>query len=139
MKPLLDSSVLIAALVPTEAGHQACATQLTQPGATVYVHALNEVFATLTGGTLGFRLDADIAAQLIRDKIIARMEVIVLTAEETAAAQQQARAHGVRGGAIYDFMHLIAARKARADTLLTLNLTDFLHLHREGDPDVRQP
>jgi|GEM_PF-4528922 len=36
-------------------------------------------------------------------------------------------------------MHLVAARKTKADVLFTLNLSDFLSLHREGDPDIRRP
>lgn len=52
---------------------------------------------------------------------------------------KRARAHGVRGGAVYDYMHLVAARKGKADVLFTLNLSDFQHLHREGDPEIRHP
>ena len=36
-------------------------------------------------------------------------------------------------------MHLVAARKANAATLHTLNLDDFLHLRRSGDPEIRHP
>ena len=36
-------------------------------------------------------------------------------------------------------MHLVDARKGEADVLYTLNLGDFLHLHRESDPEIRRP
>lgn len=140
MRVLCDSSVLIAALLPGEDHHAACAAVLTGADAVVvHVHALNETFATLTGGSLGFRVDADLAARLIREQIIARATMIVLDAEEVTAALGKARAHGVRGGAVYDYMHLVAARKGKTNVLYTLNLADFQHLHREGDPEIRRP
>lgn len=140
MRLLCDSSVLIAALLPSEDHHAASAAVLIGADTiVVHVHALNETFATLTGGSLGFRVDVDLAARLIREQIIARATMIVLDAEEVTTELGKARAHGVRGGAVYDYMHLVAARKGKADVLYTLNLADFQHLHREGDPEIRRP
>jgi predicted nucleic acid-binding protein len=132
--------VLIAALLPSEDHHGASAAVLNGTDTmVVHVHALNETFATLTGGSLGFRVDADLTARLLREQIVARAAMVVLDAEEVTDALDKARAHGVRGGAVYDYMHLVAARKGKADVLYTLNLTDFQHLHREGDPEIRRP
>ena len=140
MRVLCDSSVLIAALLPSEDHHASSAAVLNGTDTmVVHVHALNETFATLTGGALGFRVDADLAARLIREQIVARAAMVVLDAEEVTDALDKARAHGVRGGAVYDYMHLVAARKGKADILYTLNLSDFQHLHREGDPEIRCP
>ena len=140
MRVLCDSSVLIAALLPSEDHHAASAAVLNGADTmVVHVHALNETFATLTGGALGFRVDADLAARLIREQIVARAAMVVLNAEEVTDALDKARAHGVRGGAVYDYMHLVAARKGQANVLFTLNLSDFQHLHREGDPEIRRP
>lgn len=140
MRVLCDSSVLIAALLPSEDHHAASAAVLNGADTmVVHVHALNETFATLTGGSLGFRVDADLAARLLREQIGARAAMVVLDAEEVTDALDKARAHGVRSGAVYDYMHLVAARKGKADVLLTLNLSDFQHLHREGDPEIRHP
>ena len=115
MKVLCDSSVLIAALLPSQDHHSPSVAVLNGADrVAVHVHALNETFATLTGGSLGFRVDADLAARLIREQIINRAITIVLNAEEFTDALGKARTHGVRGGAVYDYMHLVAARKARS-------------------------
>jgi predicted nucleic acid-binding protein len=45
--------------------------------------------------------------------------------QETLAALDKGRRHGVRGGHIHDFLHVAAARKAGADKIYTLNLDDF--------------
>jgi predicted nucleic acid-binding protein len=140
MRALCDSSVLIASLLPSEDHHSASAALLNGTDTlVVHVHALNETFATLTGGSLGFRVDANLAARMIRERIIARSSMIVLNADDVTAALDQARVHGVRGGAVYDYMHLVAARKGQAEVIYTLNLADFHQLKREGDPEIRSP
>ena len=139
MSALLDSSVLIAALVPDEATHVESLALLTQGGNAVYAHAILETFSTLTGGRLGVKVDADLAAKLLHEPILPRVHVVELGIAEVMTALEQARRHGVRGGAVYDFMHLVAARKVGADILYTVNFSDFRHLTREGDPEVRCP
>ena len=139
MSALLDSSVLVAALVPDEDRHTECLALLMQGDNIVYAHAFLETFSTLTGGKLGVRVDADFAAQLLSETVLPRVRVIELGIEELADALRLTRKQGVRGGGVYDYMHLVAARKAKAGTLYTINLRDFQHLHREGDPEIQHP
>ena len=139
MSALLDSSVLVAALAPDEDRHAECLALLMQTGNVVYAHAFLETFATLTGGRLGVKVDADFAARLLSESVMPRVQVIELGIAELLAALRLARKHGVRGGGVYDYMHLVAARKTKADILYTINLRDFQHLHREGDPEIRCP
>lgn len=122
-----------------DSDHAACDDLLNQGGSWTTSHALNETFATLTGGRLGMRVDADVAAKMIRESIVPCVRFVELSVDEIIAAQGSARKQGVRGGGVYDYMHLVAARKAAADLLCTINLGDFLHLHREGDPEIRRP
>ena len=84
-------------------------------------------------------MDADLTARVIRERIVACATLIVLNSEEVIDALAEARIHGVRGGVVYDYMHLVAARKGDADFLYTLNLADFKALRREGDPEIRRP
>ena len=139
MSDLLDSSVLIAALIPDEPGHAESLALLKRGDCAIYLHALHETFSTLTGGRMAIRVDAGVAARMLRESISPQVTVVALTTDEVLDAIDTARRHGVRGGAIYDYMHLVAARKANAATLHTLNLDDFLHLRRSGDPEIRCP
>lgn len=139
MSALLDSSVLVAALVTDEDRHAESLALLRQGGNSVFAHAFLETFSTLTGGRLGVKVDADLAARLLRETVLPRVIVIELGIAEILAALGLARKHGVRGGAVYDFMHLVAARKAGVPTLYTLNLADFQVLRREGAPEIRRP
>ena len=139
MSALLDSSVLVAALAPDEDSHAESLALLMQGENVVYAHAFLETFSTLTGGKLGVKVDANLAAQLLCETVLPRVRVVEPGIEEVLAALRLARKHGVRGGAVYDFMHLVAARKAGATPLYTLNIADFQPLHREGDPEIRRP
>jgi predicted nucleic acid-binding protein len=139
MSVLLDSSVLVAWLAPDEDRHEECLALLLQRGNVVHAHAFLETFSTLTGGRLGVKVDADFATKLLSETVLPRVQVIELGIAELLDALRLARKQGVRGGGVYDYMHLVAARKAKADILYTINLSDFEHLHREGDPEIRRP
>lgn len=139
MSDCLDSSILVAAVVPEELAHTASLQLLRRGDCAIYRHALLESFSTLTGSRLGQRVDPWDAARLLRRNIRPRVTVLDLDLDETLDAIDGARSRGVRGGAIYDYMHLVAARKARAEFFYTLNTGHFLAFWREGDPEIRRP
>jgi predicted nucleic acid-binding protein len=136
---LLDSSVLVASLDSDEPRHAACDRLLGTGGHLAYAHAMSETFAVLTGGKPSRRLRPALAFKLIEDNVLPFVELVHLTGKETLAAIAQSEARGVRGGAIYDLLHLAAARKAGAAALVTLDTRDFQALSRAGDPEVRLP
>jgi hypothetical protein len=76
---------------------------------------------------------------MIRESILPCVRLVDINVEDVVAAHGNARHQGVRGGAIYDYMHLVAARKAAAESLITLNFNDFNILRRDGDPIVERP
>lgn len=139
MNCYLDSSVLVSSLLPDDPDFVVCDALLAQQGHWTTPHALNETFATLTRGLLGTRIDADVAVRMIFESIVPCVQFVEVTATDVIDAQASARRHGVRGGAIYDFMHLVAARKCAVKKLATLNANDFLHVRREGDPAIERP
>ena len=139
MKSALDSSVIVSALCAGDPDHDACRKVLLAGRHSVLAHAFAETFSTLTGGRLGFRLPASDAADLLGKRIAPKLRSITLEAEELLTAFGEAEARGVRGGAIYDYLHLFAARKAGAKSFFTLNLGDFHSFHCPGDPEILSP
>lgn len=139
MSAFLDSSVLVAALAPDETKHSDCLALLLQGGHCIYSHALLETFSTLTGGKLGVRVTPDLAAQMLSETILPRVTVVELSTAEIVDALCFAQSLGVRGGCVYDYMHLLAAKKGDVSVIYTLNMDDFQHLRRGDDPDVRFP
>jgi predicted nucleic acid-binding protein len=135
----LDSSILVAALVGDEDAHGASVKLLGRTGATAWTHALAETFSTLTGGRLGRRVPPSLAVEMIRVTLVPRLRLIELDGVAMVAALGEAEEAGVRGGAIYDFLHLRAAAAAGARALITLDERHFQALVRPGDPVIEAP
>lgn len=138
-RALLDTSVVLASLDPDEARHAACDRLLAQGGHWLCAHALAETFSILTGGRHGRRLRPAAAAGLLEDSVLPFVQLVSLNGKEVMAALQAADARGVRGGAVYDLLHLAAARKAGAVRVLTLDPRDFQALAQPGDPRIESP
>jgi predicted nucleic acid-binding protein len=139
MISVLDSSVLVAALVEAEQHHIASGALLDKPGMHIHAHALAEAFSTLTGGRLGYRVLPETAMELLEQSVLPYVGVITLSAKEMTMGLKGARSRAVRGAAIYDYLHLVAARKAKARRLYTLDVANFRSFHRAGDPEILLP
>jgi predicted nucleic acid-binding protein len=136
----LDSSVLIAAMRSDNAHHEACARLvLSGEDLATSAHALMEAFSILTGGHSRPRVDAADAAQILEENLSKRFQIVSLSPREIFQMLKLCRSRGVRGGAIYDFQHLTAARKAGAEVLHTLDFGDFQSFARNGDPRIELP
>ena len=136
---LIDTSVVVASLDPDEPQHLACDRLLAAGPHKLYAHALAETFSMLTGGRQGRRLHPGAAASLIQESVLPYVQLVSLSGKEVMAALATADARGARGGAVYDLLHLVAARKAGAFRLLTLDVRDFQALVRPGDPLIESP
>ena len=139
MSAFLDTSVLIASLDSDEPRHGACDRLVSGGGHAVYVHALAETFSVLTGGRQGRRLGSAAAARLIDSSVLPFVQAHALSGKDLVAALAECEARGVRGGAVYDLLHLIAARKAGAEVLMTLDVRHCQALSRRGDPRIETP
>lgn len=138
MKRFLDSSILVAALLEDEPHHEACLALLDRPRSSAWTHALAETFSTLTGGRIGNRVRTVQATELL-EALRPHLIWVALDAADTIAEIAEASVRGVRGGALYDALHLRAARKTGAEVLYTLNARHFLSIARIGDPRIETP
>ncbi|MEO6080174.1 MAG: PIN domain-containing protein [Steroidobacteraceae bacterium] len=134
----LDSTVLVAAVVEDEPCHDACLLLLRRKNIATWTHTLAEVFSTLTGGRLGTRVSPTVANQLI-SAMVRRLRLIELSASDVMLAIHQADAAGVQGGALYDYLHVIAARKVDATELHSINARHFEAVTRSGGPKIVTP
>lgn len=139
MSGLLDTSVILASLNPDEAHHAAYDRIVAAGGSKIYWHALAETFSVLTGGRQGRRLGASAAVRLVEQCVLPFVQVQLLSAKDLMSALAECESRGVCGGAIYDWLHLAAARKVRAEVFYTLDLRDFQSLARPGDPRIEVP
>lgn len=139
MNAFIDTSVLVAAMIESEDFHGPCRALVAHGEAGMYAHGIAETFSTLTGGKKTFRLSAAVAAEFLDAHFVPRLAITALTPAEILRTMREAEARGVRGGAIFDFLHLVAARKAKAARFYTLNISHFRAFHRTGDPEIVHP
>ena len=139
MKCAIDTSVLVDALGKGGPHHAASLNVINTPGNVASSHILSETFSTLTGGRLEFRVPASQAASILKDHVAPRLKLITLSPSDLLRAYAEAESRGVSGGAVYDYLHLFAARKSKAERLYTLNFNDFMAFHRLGDPEILRP
>lgn len=139
MKDHVDSSVLVAALVDSERHHPTCLALLREGELQAHSHALVETFSSLTGGRNLPRVSPSIAAEIIEATVLPRVKIVSLSARQIIHSMKEAESRGVRGGAIYDYLHLVAARAEKARRIYTLDASDFRSFHRRGDPEIVHP
>lgn len=139
MKRALDSSVLVGALSEQEPLHEGCQRLLAGKSLVAWTHVIAETFSAMTGGRQSWRASPSATSQLIDKMIMPRLSFTDLNADEISHALHQAQAVGVRGGAVYDYLHLVAARKAGAKQFYTLNQRHFAAVAQPGDPQILLP
>lgn len=132
-RTLLDTSVLVAALVRAHANHKAARPWLErmQRGEIVGVvssHSLLELYAVLTRLPLRPRISPETAWSLIRTNLLERAALVHLPLEAYITLLDKLAKRGVRGGATYDALILEAGLASQAHCCLTLNIRDFRRL-----------
>jgi predicted nucleic acid-binding protein len=141
VKFALDTSVLVAGLVTTHP-HNSRAARWVEPkprrALTVTTHALAECWASLTALPLEPRIGSDQAFALV-NRLLPHLRVTSLSRAVYVEALRRCAGLGLRSGAVYDALHLIAAEKVGANVFLTFNLSDFERLARPGGPAIRAP
>ncbi|MEW6348081.1 MAG: PIN domain-containing protein [Thermodesulfobacteriota bacterium] len=130
MKVLLDTSLLVAAMVEAHPAHQRALPWLqgvkdgTHKGF-VAAHSIAELYAVLTTLPVQPRIPPVVASRLIQRNVITVCDVVALSQEDYAAMPAHVSASRIVGGTIYDALILYAAIKTHVDRVVTLNEKDF--------------
>ena len=133
MRLYFDTSVLVSMAVAHHP-HHALAYAAFHPVTTgrhqgfVSAHGLAETFNTLTRLPITPMVHPTEAYRFVTESIVARCAVISLTEKDYLATLEAAAKAGLRGGILYDALHLRCAEKASCDRIYTFNLSDFVRL-----------
>ena len=144
MRVLFDTSVLVAAMIESHPLHDRAYPWLdrARKGALTYLvaaHSLAELYAVLSTYPTRPRLTAGAAARLVHDNVQIPARVVTLSARDYGAVIQDLAQASLPGGVVYDALIARAARKAKADRLLTLNPRDFHRVWPEAEGVVVAP
>ena len=94
----------------------------------VCTHSLAECFSALTSLPVRPRIQPGTASNLIEESIDKHASLVDLGADDYRQAMAGLAKAGLSGGVTYDALLLAAARKTRANVLLTMNPRDFQRL-----------
>jgi predicted nucleic acid-binding protein len=144
VKVLLDTSVLIAALVRAHPRHADACPWLVRArageiGMVVAAHTLAELHATLTTLPVRPRISPETAARLRDDNLPDTAEIVALTADDYRSVLRHVVELGLAGGVVYDALIARVAENARVDRLVTLNEADFRRAWPEGTDRITGP
>lgn len=137
MSALLDTSVIVPALVDQLPNHPVCLSMFVAltGGAERPVcstHAIAETYSVLTALPVRRRVHPADAAQIIEHNLMKRFHIVELTADDYRGAFQRVASAGLRSGIVYDALHLSAALKAGCSRIYTYNLEHFKALAPDG-------
>ena len=129
MKVLMDTSTLVAAVLPSHEQHVACVQWLEAAKQKAFeliisVHTIAELYAVLTRMPVRPRITGEIAVQFI-DDILAAARPVALSPRHYQDLVASLAQSGLVGGVIYDGVIAKAAEIEGVDYLLTLNKSDF--------------
>lgn len=143
MKAAFDTSVLVAALVPSHVHHARAYPWLNAVGSgalsgVVSAHALAEMFSVMTKIPLSPPITPAQGAQMIE-----RLRPFFLVVEEdegvAAAAVARCAAVGAATGAVFDAIHIVTAERAGVDVVVTFNERHFRRLSTTTTPRIVVP
>lgn len=133
MRLYFDTSVLVSLAVAHHPHHD-LAYAAFHPVTTgrnqgfVSAHGLAETFTTLTRLPITPMVHPTEAYRFVSETIVAHCEVVCLVEKDYMATLEAAAKTGLRGGVVYDALHLRCAEKARCDRIYTFNISDFVRI-----------
>ena len=134
MKVLLDTSVLVAAMVEAHPAHVKSLAQLQRikngaDAGLVSAHTIAELYAILTTLPVKPRISSVIAYELIQHNVRDLCEVMSLSVEDYSAVTKHLSEEGIIGGVTYDALIVYTAIKGQVDRVVTLNESDFRRIY----------
>lgn len=85
------------------------------------------------------RIRPDQALHLIEESILKHFKIYEFKKEDYISVLKNSSLHSIKGGTVYDALHILAAQKMKANIVLTLNLKNFLSIWSEGKKILKNP
>jgi len=144
MRVLLDTSVLVAAMVEAHPHHDRALPWLQRVKhkeitAVITCHSLAESYSILTTLPVHPRIPSAVAWRLIQENILDAFTLVPLTGDDYRAVLEHLSMTGIIGGATYDALIAHTASKAKVDQLLTFNAKDFRGIYPGLSKQIVEP
>lgn len=143
MRVAFDTSVILAGSIAGHVHEERAAAWFAAAreglfSAAATTHALAETWATATALPVEPRIASGLVQRMI-DRFRSRVEILELSWDDYRRAMLRCGDTGLRAGAVYDALHLVAAERWNAQVLLTFNTRDFVRLVAPEGPRIAMP
>ena len=141
---LFDTSVLVASLLEDHPHFEKSNLWLQKvvsgksKGA-VSNHCLAELYSALTTIPVVPRIRSDQAFQLIEESVLKYFKIYEYKIQDYTDVLKESSLNSLKGGMVYDALHIQAAKKLKASFVLTLNLKHFLMIWPDGKKILKSP
>jgi predicted nucleic acid-binding protein len=144
MRILLDTTILVAAMVEAHPAHQRALPWLQQVhtgshNGLVAAHTLAELYSVLTTLPVQPRVSPGIAHQMIEQNVLAAFEIVTLSDMDYKSVLNHLADLKLSGGIIYDALILFAAIKSDAEQVITPSAKDFRRIYPEYADHIIEP
>lgn len=137
MNVYLDTNIVVADAVEAHHGHARAQlliqeAQRRQWNLFIAAHGLAEVYSVLTGTPFPNRISPAEAWLILQENVFQLFEIQNLSRADYIEVLRHCAAQGWTGGAVFDAIHIQAARKANCTRIYTFDGDDF----RRVAPDL---
>jgi predicted nucleic acid-binding protein len=137
MRVLLDTSTLVAAMLPEHVHNATADAWLTRAKAGAFAffvsgHSAAEIYSVLTRMPRKPRLRPADVLQLLNDNVFPYAQLVSLNGSDYVALINDLSQRGLAGGVVYDAVISKAAELAQVDQLVTLNTSHFQRVWPAG-------
>jgi predicted nucleic acid-binding protein len=144
MKALLDSSTLIAAMLPDHVHHKAAYPWLSQAKLGTFDffvsgHSVAEVYSVLTRLPRTPAISPADAWRMLQENVVSRAKMITLSSNDYTTLLEELSQRGISGGQVYDAIIAKAAELAQVDQLVILNESHFQKVWPGGASRIVTP
>lgn len=144
MKVLFDTSVLVAAHIPSHVEYAAARFWLERATQhhfkfVISAHTLVETYSVLTRMPLKPRISPSTALQFLKTNVLRSATVVTLTTQDYLEVLNSLAESGISGGMTYDALLVKAAELHQVDLLLTFNQQHFERLWPDHITKIKAP
>ena len=144
MRTLFDTTVLVAALTENHPKHERALPWLSRAKTQefeliVSSHTLAELYAVLSALPVAPRISPNAAWRLIHENVERTARVVSLSPKEYGSLIRTCSDLGLSGGIVYDALIAEAARKSKAERILTLNTRHFRRVWQGSENALIEP
>jgi predicted nucleic acid-binding protein len=144
MNILLDTSVLVAALVEAHPAHESALPWLQRIKAGtdvgfVSAHSIAELYAVLSVLPVQPQISPAIANKLIQQDVLDICEIVTLSVQDYNRVIKHLSESNIVGGVTYDAVIMYTAFKVEIDRIVTLNKKDFVRIYPDLADKIISP